>query len=237
MAAFIGNRLVLPIGCSCIAQFQLQLSPRLESARLDAQLFDWAITKPDATAGLLSRPRPVVEALEDLEVVHGRVRARSEPGLYFWHIKKTLGLPEPRPLTRLADHREGVNQFIAQHRHLVGKLGGAVDELHCLWSNVQPNLRSAIEAVGEPWADFELTVARYHAIREACGAWPASRIHTWFVCRSQDVDPALHDAPGVVLLDLPRDPLEYKGAPGLFDPVFERMGIFDPGQAGRATIR
>jgi hypothetical protein len=232
MAAFFGERLVLPIGCSCVAQFQLQLSPRLRSARLDAQLFDWAITTPDATASLLAQPGPVVEALDELELVHGRVRARRQRGLYFWHIKKTLGLPEATPLTRLDAHRKGMQQFISQHRHLAAKLGAPVEELHCLWSNVQPNLRHAVEAVGEPWSAFELTAARYDAIRAACAQWPARRLHNWFVCRPEDVEPSLHAAPGVVLLDLPRDPLEYQGAPGLFDPVFERMGIVDPPSAG-----
>jgi hypothetical protein len=232
VAVDFGATRVLPIGCSCIGQFQLQQSTRLLPHRVDAQLFDWAIASPEASAQVMGRPEVFVEGAKDIELVHDRVRSRRVEGFWFWHIKKTFELPEAKPIVRLANHPIGLKNFFAQHRHLLDKLGAPVEDLHCLWTNIQPNLRHAVEAVGEPWSRFVLTPGRYEALLEGCARLPARRMQAWFIGRPEDVDSSLHGRPDVILLDLPRDPLEYKGAPGLFDPVFERMGICTPVAAG-----
>jgi hypothetical protein len=226
MGMLFGDTLVLPIGCSCIAQFQLQLATCLPPGTRSSQLLDWTIATPRATVRMLGRRTPVVSGHDDLFMLPtSRAGVKALPGLYFWHIRRSLGLPETQPLQDLAHHRDAVARFVEQHRHLVRKLGERHRRLVCLWTNVQPNLRRAAQINGLPWSDFVLTPARHRAIRTACASLPADDVITWFVGRAEDVSPALHDREDVVLLDVPRSPTDYRGEPDLFAPAFARMGL------------
>jgi len=229
MAAFFGNKLVLPIGCSCISDVQLQMTP---GARYAPYFFDWAGCTIDATIEILNRSGiPFVEHEGDLELVNGRVRAKTIRGVHFWHINSFLGLPEMQRISSLAEHAAGLEKFIHYHRVAMSRLNSDHDEIHCLWNNVQPNLIHHAERAGEPRSGYFLTAERYAAIKESCKRLRARKIAVWFVCHREDVDGSLVDNDDVTVLDVPRSPTEYKGAPGLFDTAFEKMGISRAAQA------
>jgi hypothetical protein len=230
MAALFGHRLVLPIGCSCITQFQLKGSARVAPSALPGYVFDWAIATPDSTVTILDRRAPFAEREGDLELVDDRVRSRTVPGFYFWHIKHHLQLADSVRIADLSQHPEGLRRFLEQHRHVMGKFANEVDQVDCVWSNIQPNLQHAVREVGESWSQFVLTPERYAAIKASCAQLPARKVTAWFVCRGDDVDRSLVGREDVVILDEPRSTTEFKGRPGLFDPVFERIGICGPGR-------
>jgi hypothetical protein len=232
MAAFFGNKLVLPIGCSCISQLQLQVSKRLMESRPSAYVFDWAGATVEATVRILHRQTPFVNSAADLELVNDRVRCKSMRGVYFWHMKKYfLQIPESKRISSLADYPEAISKFIVQHHYEMAKFKEKVGEVHCLWSNIQPNLKHASEEVGEPWSGHFLTSERYAAIKEACSRLQAGKIAVWFVCRAEDMDDRLARYDDVVVLKAARSPTDFMGKAGLFDPVFERMGICRPPRA------
>ena len=223
MAAFFGNKLVLPIGCTCISELQLQMTP---GARLAPYFFDWAGTTIDATIEILNRSgAPFVERESDLEVFNGRVRAKHIRGVHFWHINWFLGIPDLQRISSLAGYAEGVEKFIHYHRMVMSRLNNDHDELHCLWNNVQPNLLLHADLAAEPRSGYFLTAERYEAIKENCKRLRARKLAVWFVCHPDDVDESLVDKDDVTVLDVPRTPTEFKGAPGLFDPALEKMGI------------
>ena len=228
MAALFDDQLVLPIGCSCITQFQLQGSTRLRPSALPGYVFDWAIATPDSTVAILDRQTPFVERESDLELVDDRVRSKAVPGFYFWHIKHYLELADSARISDLSRHPEGLQKFLDQHRYVMGKFGRAAGDVHCVWSNIQPNLQHAAREVGDPWSQFVLTPERYAAIKASCSRLRARTVTVWFVGRAEDVDASLAGLEDVILLDVPRSNTEFKGEPGLFDPLFERMGIGRP---------
>ena len=233
MAAFFGNKLVLPIGCSCITDVQLQLTP---GHRYVPYFFDWAGCTIDATIEILQRSgAPFIEHESDLEVVNGRVRAKHVAGVHLWHINSFLGLPEMQKVTRLADYPAGVDKFIHYHRTMMSRLTIDHDEIHCVWTNVQPNLIHHAERAGEPRSAYFLTAERYDAIKESCKRLRAKKLAVWFVCHQDDMDGSLAGRDDVTVMDLPRSPTEYQGAPGLFDPILDKMGISRSAQAGRQS--
>ena len=228
MAALFGHRLVLPIGCSCITQFQLQGSTRLLASQMPGYVFDWAVATPDSTVSVLDRQTPFVQEDADVELVNDRVRSRAIPGFYFWHIKHYLQLADAVRISDLSDHSDGMRRFLDQHRHVMSKFAGEIEEVHCVWSNIQPNLQHAAQEVGEPWSNFLLTPQRYADIKASCARLRARRVSVWFICRDEDVESSLTGLEDVVVLDEPRSKTEFRGRAGLFDAVFERMGICRP---------
>lgn len=224
MAAFFGNKLVLPIGCTCISELQLQMMP---GGRQAPYFFDWAGTTIAATIEILNRSgAPFVEQESDLEVFNGRVRAKNIRGVHFWHINWFLGIPDMQRISSLADHATRLQKFIYYHRVVMSRLNIDHDEIHCLWNNIQPNLLHHAEEVGEPRSGYFLTAERYAAIKETCKQrLRARKIAVWFVCHRDELDESLVGNDDVTVLDVPRSPTEFRGAPGLYAPVLEKMGI------------
>lgn len=220
MAALFKNKLILPIGCSCINQFQIRLSAKFTGGRDAVYPLDWAITTPDATIDILSHPAPFIHTLTDLEIKHGRVRSVTHPGIYFWHINSDLQR-DSMYFQNLSELAPGIDFIVEKHHYMMKKLTVKVDEVHCLWSNIQPNLKSAVDGL-EAWDSFHLTTQRYYAIKERCNALPANKISVSFICRADDIDPPLCTKEDVFILECPRSP-DYQGAPGLFDPIFDKI--------------
>ena len=229
MAAFFGNKLVLPIGCSCISDIHLQRAP---DGRYAPYFFDWAGCTIDATIEILNRSGvPFVERTGDLELVDGRVRTKTVRGVHLWHINSFLGLPEMQRISSLAEHAAGVEKFIHYHRTMMSRLTSDHEEIHCLWNNIQPNLIHHAERAGEPRSAYFLSAERYAAIKESCKRLRARKIAVWFVCHREDTDESLFGQDDVTVLDVPRSPTEFEGPPGLFDTAFEKMGVRRPAQA------
>lgn len=173
MAWRVGRKLLLPIGCSCIVQFQLDRSTILAAiagstppftVAKEAWLFDWQITKPDTTVDILSSAARGIGGIEDFDLHECMVRSKRFAGLYFWHICKDLGKPGLR-IDHLDELRPEEDRIIGKYDHLFKKLRTREDEIHCIWSNVQPNLQIAAEMVREPWDDFVLTKERYEPVK------------------------------------------------------------------------
>lgn len=185
-----------------------------------AALLDWVIVTPDATISILENLKPFIHSLGDLELVDGRIRARVHPGMYFWHMNTEISSPS-LTFQSLAELAPAIGTIVQKHHYLIQKMAHLPDKVHCLWSNIQPNLQDAVTGL-ETWENFYLTPARYESIKRACALLPTKKLEISFVCRKEDVDSVLHAKEDVVLLECPRSQ-DYMGMPGLFDPVFEKI--------------
>lgn len=212
---------IVPIGCSCIGSFELALTRRFPDARHEALLFDWTIATPDATCDVLEFGGPVITQPGDFELHGHRIRAKRFPGLYFWHIlNEGTGVTLFDDMQPVLDNFQGLKE---KYAHLTRKLFALEGPVTCIWSNIQPNLKEAVEEAGLNWADFRLTGERYHRIRQSVRRLsPDGDVACYFVCRAEDIAPDLADRPDVFVLDCPRGPLG-QGAPGIFDPVLARI--------------
>lgn len=85
-----------------------------------------------------------------------------------------------------------------------------------IWTNIQPNLKSAIESVGDDFDRYMLTHDRYTNIKLACHKLTPNH-KVIFVTRDCDCVTRLHLEPEVVILkQIPRS-RDYMGSDGLFD--------------------
>lgn len=209
----LADRAVLPIGCSCINQFQIDGHFGKGAAR--GSLFQWIIATPRATAQVFNRLRAgtLASAFEDradFRLDGNRLAHRRFDGLYHWHEAGRDVLDIRRP--------EHFHRFRSKVRHLIANTRAADVPVWLLWSNIQPNLRGAVEEVeGLDWNDFRLTRQAHAEIRWAAGEVFADPRFV-FVGRREDIDRDLWDRPDVTLMDLPRSE-KFRGPPGLFADI------------------
>lgn len=221
MATNVDKFIYLPIGCSCINQFQLNF--RFGTSGYTSQLFDWAIATPDSTAKILREKGPFIDTLDNLEFLSPNIPYSTRmPGYFFWHLEKTL----PRdalPIRDRAAMAPFFEDFASRHKHQSCKMFNIdAAEVRCIWSNIQPNLKIATESRGLDFAQFHLTNARYQKIKSAVKETRWENTSTWFVVRPSDVDDVLLDMPDVIVINTNRSS-NYKGEIDLFCPVWDRI--------------
>lgn len=215
------HSVVIPIGCSCINRFQIEyhFRGRRRGGLIQGSLFDWNITSPTSTIEFLERAsagglRELMTQRRGYGVENGRLRHEAFEAMYFWHDKADEVLA--------GDQRfEG---FAAKVGHLVENMlrdfGGRRVEL--LWSNLQPNLQTAVAKVPVPWDLFTLTEARHERLRDAAARLYGDGARLSFVGRAEDVAPVLHGRSDVHLFDLPRS-ADYQGPEGLYGALFDEL--------------
>jgi hypothetical protein len=225
MATIVNDVIYLPIGCSCINQFQLDF--RFGRARSDSQIFDWSITTPDATIAILREKNAFITEFDDIKFVSPNILfSRAMPGYFIWHLNKILPR-EYLPISNKADLEPAFHVLVDKNKYQVDKFFKSNSvEVRCIWSNVQPNLKRSTK--GMNFADFFLTKSRYDQIKSMVNeTWANSS--TWFVVRAADVDEVLIDQPDVVVLNLDRatgsqqNKWDFMGEENTFLPVWDRI--------------
>ena len=221
LALQFNNRLILPIGCSCITSFELNNAPVFAGADHDAHFFDWMIATPDSTCDLLDNLTPFIHSIDDFRLHGQRIKSRKFPGLYFWHI-----LHEGANVT-LFDNLDPLEaQFSSvsnKYNYMIKKLAAVNQDTCCIWTNIQPNLKGAVENTGMDWADFVLTQSRYERLKRSLRRIAPHRSQNiFFVCRAEDVAESLAGCEDVYILDVGRGPAVTIG-PDRFGPVFSRI--------------
>lgn len=221
MAAIRENTLILPVGCSCINQFQILQTSLLNDWQHTAHFFDWIIASPDDTIKLLNDLKPFLSSIDDFEIVNRKVRSKHYPGIYFWHMAEALGL-NIAYINSLEDIKKDIHFAIEKYNYMLLKMSEIKTDIHCLWTNIQPNLKHDLEWVGEDWNNFYLTQKRYYQIQEKCAKLSPNKVKTWFIVRPEDIDQSLLGKEDVILLNVPLSS-DYKGAIGMYDVVFEKI--------------
>jgi hypothetical protein len=120
------------------------------------------------------------------------------------------------------DLKPGIDGAVQKHRHLMKKLVEPHDEVHCLWSNIQPNIQGAFESVGVSWSDCVLTEQKYDALKGECARMPWKKTFVWFVCRAADIEPTLIGRDDVLVVECPLG-VDSRAPDGLFDPIFRKI--------------
>ena len=210
------DKTIIPIGCSCINQFQIDFFFGKE--RCIGSLFQWIIATPRTTVEVLESARAgTLEGLladrDQLEMDGAHMRNRNFHGLYLWHedAGAILGR-EAEPYARFAD----------KTLHLSQNMFAAEGPVWLLWSNIQPNLRQEVEDNTRlDWDAFRLTRVLRDAIRAAARDM-FDDPHFVFVARREDVDAELWDDGDVVLMELPRSD-KFRGAKDLYADVFREI--------------
>lgn len=218
----------LPIGCSCINQFQLEFfaSAAPDRYRASGSPFRWNIITPEATARLLEAVQAdkyfsLLDVPDDIVWDASWPCSRKIDGLYFWHIAKDVGAGNRMEARVLLQDHAVFAQFKSKYDRLLKKLFELPRETVFVWSNIQPNLKAAIELVERvTWDDFILTDERMGAIKHSLRALGFDDPACVWICRQEDC--AVRDPmPDIHLMQLPRSE-DYKGEAGLFDEIYRR---------------
>lgn len=214
---------VVPLGCSCVCQTQLQYvaDNRWRRAQLKSTPFDWNITTPGSTIQFLrllaeGELPQVLSTRGNYDLEAGHLRNTVFDGLYFWHEHGDEVLSS-------AEH---FDDFVSKTLHKLANFVSAADSgsVKCLWSNIQPNLMDTTAELSVPWSDFRLTAALYDEMSGEMAAVFGASAALYVAARPGDIDDDLRDRPGVFVLDVPRGP-DHKGDRGVFDPIFRQMGV------------
>lgn len=221
------DKTIIPIGCSCINQFQTEFHFGKERCR--GSLFQWTITTPRATVEALEYARAgtlnqLFADKSQYELDNGHLRNRNFDGLYHWHDDG------PAILRGESAHFEN---FAGKVAKIIGNTLAPSRGVWLLWSNIQPNLKGEIGNTQLDWDDFILTRDRQDAIKRAARA-VFDEPNFVFIGRREDVEAGLWDEEDVVLMDLPRSD-KFRGAKDLYQDIFR--GITEEGRVCRPASR
>lgn len=214
----LGDRTIIPIGCSCINQFQTGFFFGEERCR--GSLFQWTITTPRTTVEVLDYARAgTLAALfadkAQFEMDGAHMRNRNFDGFYHWH--ENAGMV-------LGTQEDAFTRFKDKVAHLAANMQEVEGTVWLLWSNIQPNLRQEVEDNTRlTWKDFRLTRQRRDAIREAARALYGDPRFV-FVARKEDIDEDLWDEEEVRLMEVPRSD-KFRGAKDLYANIFREMDV------------
>ena len=210
---------VLTIGCSCINRFQFDFyqtrHPR-SAPHFVRSLFDWNIISLVGTESILSHAidGTLGQVLGDAGQYHVEwdvlLFHRQLPGVCFFHEQDSA---------KAFDDPEQKTTLISKLTHQAAPFLASdyPGRTHLVWSNIQPNLPDTVNNV-TPWADFQLSAARYATIK-AMGVqlFGPDTGFSFLTCAAD----AAHDvigAPDVHVIGLARGP-EYEGPPDLYDSL------------------
>jgi len=214
----LGKTRIMPIGCSCISQFQIQ--KHFVPLPTQSGFFDWNIATPAASAAVMDAysdgsllPKLVDRAAYFTLSPRKYLMNGHFPGLYFWHEPSEDILDQGNP------HR--FEAFCDKLRHMVAQSFKNTPQPHLIWSNTQPNLQIVTARVSDDWAAFGLSVAGYDRLTEAA-AKLFSNPHIYFAVNEHDCAPALLSRANVYPLGLPRC-AKYVGPKGHYGPIFRAI--------------
>ena len=174
----IEGRHIIPIGCSCISQFQLEKA--FPGATKRGGFFDWNIATPAASADIMAAYAngTLMARLADHSAYAMLTRQRYMinnhfPGLYFWHEAARDILNPATPERFAAFQAKLAHQLETTFRPGQGAV-------HLIWSNIQPNLKIVTARVTDDWAGFGLTAHAINRLEQAAAALFANP-SLWFV--------------------------------------------------------
>jgi len=235
------EKIFIPIGCSCINQFQLDFYFGIQKPTLAqkiAGLFDWVRTssRPNVAqkkSGLfdwiIASPKSTIQVLEAIQSnnVHalftdkcnysiecGRLKNNAFESLYFWHEDGE----------KILENDSQFHIFQSKVTHLIDNMLYVAKTGRCflLWSNVQPNLKSAVSFRSDGWDVFRLNEEHYVKITGLTKAIFGEDSRCSFICRTEDVDLPSSKLDDIIIIELERSN-EFKGAVDLYAPIFNRM--------------
>lgn len=220
---------LLPIGCSCISQFQLEFFAAAHPGEFNASgsFFRWNIITPEATARLLSELQinknfSLFDSRDDVIFDAGVPCSRKIEGIYFWHIHRDVGARSRAELPAILDTDAAIAKLKLKYDHLLSKLRELPRETLFVWSNIQPNLQSTVAALNHlSWNDFILTSERMAAIRQSLRTLGFESTKCVWICRQDDCA-VTEPSAEIRLMELPRSG-EYKGQQGLFDVIYRSL--------------
>jgi hypothetical protein len=207
----------VPIGCSCINQFQLDF--RFGKLNYESQLFDWSIVTPDSTIKIIdSKNKPFINSITDLSLHSSKIlRSESLPGFYWWHMKRFI--KGDLNFSSIQDFEPYFTEFKAKHNYQISKFFNiSHDSIVFLWSNLQPNLKFAC---GSMLDEFILTNSRYRNLKEVVNsAFTNAKII--FLVRPELVESTLVGQKDVIKIDIPYSS-DSKGETSLYSVVWNRF--------------
>ncbi|MGR3722531.1 hypothetical protein [Abyssibius alkaniclasticus] len=215
----IEGRHIIPIGCSCISQFQIQ--KRFADHPPRGGFFDWNIATPAASARVMEAyaDGSLMPLLADFSAYTTLTRQhylinRHLPGLYFWH--------EPARDILNAETPDAFAAFQSKLTHqLANTFKPGAGAVHLLWSNIQPNLKIVTARVTDDWGGFGLTCQAIDRL-EAAAARLFEAPKLWFVINRDNCETGLAARPNVFDLGLERS-AKYIGPKGHYAPVFRSI--------------
>jgi hypothetical protein len=210
------RKIIIPIGCSCINQFQIDFY--FGNSNLIGSLFDWNVTTPGTTVQVMrciqaGAAHSLFEDRSHYELESGYLKHAFFEGLYFWH-------ENGRDIMDTKDS-ENFALFAGKVCHLIDNMTSFRDNVHLIWSNIQPNLRSAVGDVGLRWDAFRLTRQRYADIKLEAGSVFNAPCFT-FISREEDVEGDVAAQDDVIVMDVPRG-TDFKGGKDLYREVFDSI--------------
>lgn len=217
---------VIPIGCSCINQFQAKAyaDQFIPAAEARGAIFDWNIMTPQSTIELLSlcssgdiksvlcdRRNYVAEDVAEPM----RLRNTAFDCLYFWHEDADSVLNGPP---------DNFEAFSSKVSRLIDNflLPGTASPVALLWSNIQPNLQQSTSRFSVTWDAFRLTRKTHERMCAAVYGLFGSGAEVIFSGRQEDVDRALWERPDVFVMELRRSS-NFRGPPGFFTPMLTEL--------------
>lgn len=216
----IQNVNFIPIGCSCINQFQLNFNfGNNANAIKKGSLFDWNITSPQSTVEILKAvvENKLYQSIGDRNnyiLENGYLRNVAFESFYFWHEdgKKVLST------------KTEFESFKFKVWHLIDNfLQTTQSENNLLiWSNIQPNLQDAIAHLSFDWDIYRLTKTHYDEILELSSNIFRKGRDCVFISRKEDVEISDSLFENVIVLELDRGG-DYQGSIDLYSPIFKKF--------------
>ena len=222
MASVIGDKIIVPIGCSCITQFQLNFF--YSHQKYNSQIFDWTLFTPDSLISILdSNFESLLKALENIRFFRpGIVKAGNLPGYYWWHVNEICKTSQ-RGFQSIEEFEDKIGtNFKNKIKYQIKKFKKINDanNLIFIWSNTQPNLKEVLKTHWEN-EDFNLTSFRYRKICTIIkNIYPQSTLR--FAVRPEITDKEILGRKNVYVINTPISN-EYMGNPFLFS----QTGIFE----------
>jgi len=200
MATLTQSSYIIPIGCSCINQ--LQLNFKYGTSGYDSHLFDFNIVTPDSTIEIFkSKGQPFLNSINDLSLHSSQILSSKKlPGFYWWHMEQFIG--KEFYASSVKDFESHIQKFTDKHKYQVKKFFEIEhSNIIFLWSNIQPNLKVACETFFD---QFILTSSRYWGMKDAVNkSFKGSRII--FLVRPELVESELFEKNDVLRFDVPFD--------------------------------
>lgn len=235
------NKCFIPIGCSCINQFQLDfyfgikkptfsrklaklfskiaIFPRSKSAQKKAGLFDWIVASPSSTIQILEAivSNDVYSLFMDKKnysIEYGYLKNNAFECLYFWHEDGK----------ELLENDSQFSKFQSKVAHLIDNMLNATKVEHCflLWSNIQPNLKYSLLFRPDSWESFILNEAHYDKITALTKVVFGEDSKCIFIFRAEDANLPSLEPDDIFTIELERS-RDFRGEVDLYAPILNSL--------------
>jgi hypothetical protein len=211
---------IISIGCSCINQFQVDFYFKNKFMRktIASSIFDWNIVTPRSTIEFFDyansgEVKSVMCNKENYTIENRKLINVAFEGFCFWHENS---------IEIMSDEYDKFSEFSNKISHMIDNIFSVSDKnnIVVLWSNLQPNLKSAISALPVSWDSFILTEELYEKIKHVVYFTYGEKTDIVFTTRVEDVDKAIKDNNDVRLFDLDRSQ-DFTGPNKLYNGIFK----------------